>query len=67
METRELQVEGMTCGGCEQSVQRALLRIPGVTAAAADHGAGVVKVEGEALEPEALESAVEDAGFAIRR
>lgn len=66
MTTKQLHVDGMTCGGCEQSVTNALLRIDGVTAVAADHASGVVKVDGENLSDEALRAAVEDAGYAVR-
>jgi copper chaperone len=66
METRELHVDGMTCGGCESSVTNALLRVPGVSAVRADHVSGLVTVEGEALLEAALESAVLDAGYDIR-
>lgn len=66
MGTRELQVDGMTCGGCEESVTKALLRVPGVTAARADHASGLVTVEGEELPQDALEAAVVDAGYDLR-
>ena len=36
-ETQTLAVHGMTCGGCEQAVQRALQRLTGVEAASASH------------------------------
>ena len=66
METVELKVAGMTCGGCEASVKRALERIEGVTEVRADHGKGIVAVEAEGeIERSALESAVEDAGFSV--
>ncbi len=57
-------VEGMTCGGCENSIQRAVGQIPGVEAVRADHAARVVEVR-FAAEPdeEAVRAAVEDAGF----
>lgn len=32
METVELKIEGMTCGGCVDSVTRTLRRVPGVQA-----------------------------------
>jgi copper chaperone CopZ len=35
--TVQLRVTGMTCGGCENAVKRALLRSPGVEEATASH------------------------------
>ncbi len=39
-----LPVQGMTCGGCENAVQRALGTLPGVSAVAASHRDGQVVV-----------------------
>ena len=44
MEQLELQVNGMTCGACEQRIQRALAQIDGVVRSAADYRAAKVKV-----------------------
>jgi copper chaperone CopZ len=37
METLTLKVTGMTCGGCENAVKRALGRLEGVNAVTASH------------------------------
>jgi copper chaperone len=37
METLTLKVTGMTCGGCENAVTRALARLEGVSAVTASH------------------------------
>ena len=59
-----LSVAGMTCGTCEDSIQRALGRLPGVRSVQADHRAGSVRVEFDAPPPEAvIRQAVEDAGY----
>ena len=59
-----LSVAGMTCGTCEDSIQRALGLLPGVQAVRADHRAGRVEVEFDATPPEAIiRQAVEDAGY----
>lgn len=57
-------VEGMTCEGCENSIQRAVGQIPGVESVRADHAARVVEVS-FAAEPDegAVRAAVEGAGF----
>lgn len=63
MEKLVLKVEGMTCGGCVNSVERALERVPGVTRARADLKSGTAVVEGSGLEIERLAAALEDAGY----
>jgi copper chaperone CopZ len=37
MDTLTLHVTGMTCGGCENSVKRALARLDGVSEVTASH------------------------------
>ncbi|WP_298866696.1 heavy metal-associated domain-containing protein [uncultured Microbacterium sp.] len=44
LETIVLQVEGMTCTGCEQRLRNALRRVDGVSDANADHVSGRVEV-----------------------
>ena len=66
MQTTELKVAGMTCGGCEQSVSRALGRLEGVAGVRADFRTGAVVIEAErALDPDEVRRAVEDAGYEI--
>jgi copper chaperone CopZ len=66
MKTTELKVGGMTCGGCEQSIARALRRIEGVLEVTAEHASGRVVVSSEAdLDRTALEGAVKDAGYVV--
>lgn len=56
------KVSGMTCGGCERSVVRALSRaVPGATVSAS-HAEGTVTVSGE-HDAKAVSQAVEGAGF----
>jgi copper chaperone CopZ len=63
MTTYTLQVKGMTCDGCERAIEHALAKVEGVRAVKADHAKGLVTVEGEAVELDALRAAVEDAGY----
>lgn len=64
MVTVTLRVEGMTCGGCEQSVCSAVERVPGVSQATADHTAGVVSLcMLESADIVAVRDAILDAGF----
>ncbi len=37
METRTYKIDGMTCGGCTSSMEKRLLREPGIKAASASH------------------------------
>ena len=63
----EFRVEGMTCGGCERSVQNALTSHKGVTTAKADRVSGTVAVEFDTaqIEPSALAKAITAAGFQV--
>jgi copper chaperone len=67
MQKIEIKVSGMTCGGCERSVQKALTSHAGVKDAKADRNAGVVAVEFDpaVIERAALEKAITEAGFKV--
>lgn len=64
MSKKTLKVEGMMCGNCSAKVQNALMAIPGVRSAEANHnkGTAVVEFDGE-IADETLTMAVIDAGF----
>lgn len=57
-----ITVEGMSCAGCEESVEAALEDVSGVTEAAADRESERATVEGDAPRAD-LVAAVEDAGY----
>ena len=67
MTTINLNVEGLTCGGCEKSVRNALLAHDGVTEVAASHETGIVAIDFDdsRIEQAALKQAIEDAGFDV--
>ncbi|MDH3511869.1 MAG: cation transporter [Gammaproteobacteria bacterium] len=67
MEKVELKVEGMTCGGCVNSIQNALNGRNGVNNAIADLESGIVAIEFDAkvIQKSALEQAIVDAGFDV--
>ncbi|CAG0946758.1 Copper chaperone CopZ [Gammaproteobacteria bacterium] len=67
MEKVQLKVSGMTCGGCERSVQNALTSRKGVASARADRAAGTVSVEFDpaVIQRAALEKAITEAGFQV--
>ena len=48
--TVTLPVTGMTCGGCENAVTRALARLPGVSEAVASHRDATVRVTFDAAQ-----------------
>ncbi len=65
MEPTTLGIDGMTCGGCVLSVERALGAVPGVTDVRVSLERREAVVTGDV--PRArLARAVEDAGFDVR-
>jgi copper chaperone len=62
-----IPVDGMTCGGCVKSVERALAHQPGVSTAKASLEAKNVVVEFDAahVAPAQLEQAIRKAGFTV--
>ncbi len=63
----ELNVEGMTCGGCVNSIQNALSARDGVASAIADLDAKRVTIEFDpaVIQQAGLVEAIEDAGFDV--
>ena len=59
---KQITVEGMSCGGCEENVENALRDLPGVTDAEADEASDSVTIEGDASD-EDIATAVKDAGY----
>ncbi|MFN7146776.1 MAG: heavy-metal-associated domain-containing protein [Myxococcota bacterium] len=66
MDAIKLGIDGMTCGGCVLSVEKALQRVPGVKkfTVSLDKKEAVVGVMG--LDRTRLEGAVTDAGYDVR-
>ena len=67
METTDLKVEGMTCGGCVASVKRVLEALPGVASATVtlDPARARVDYDPARVKAEALHDAVRAAGFDV--
>lgn len=62
---RTYKVTGMTCGGCEAAVTRAIRKQLGDdTAVEADAAKGEVRVDGSA-DPQIVSFAIEGAGYAV--
>ncbi|MGD9906741.1 MAG: heavy-metal-associated domain-containing protein [Vicinamibacterales bacterium] len=62
-----LPVSGMTCGGCENAVRRAVSLLPGVAAVAASHTAGTVRVtfDPAVVQPAAIADKIRALGYAV--
>ena len=65
MATTTLNIQGMTCNGCVNSVTRVLTGIAGVSRAEVDLAGAkaVVEYDEAQTNPAALAEAVDDAGF----
>ena len=61
--TTLIRIDGMTCGGCKKSVEKALSGVTGVKSVSVDLDGGTASVEHDGTEAAALVRAVEDAGF----
>ena len=67
--TETLHVTGMTCGGCENAVKRAVGKLPGVTAVEASHKDERVTVkfdEGQA-DLEAVKAKITGLGYRVKQ
>ncbi|MHB8077125.1 CopZ family metallochaperone [Desulfosporosinus fructosivorans] len=59
-----LKIEGMTCGHCKSSVEKALLKVPGVTQAEVDLAQKQEVVIGTA-DRSSLTKAIDEAGYRV--
>ncbi len=59
-----LEIDGMTCGGCVNSVRKVLSSVPSVKTVDVSLAAGRATVVADSpVDPAALVAAVEDAGY----
>lgn len=67
MDQHTFTVEGMTCTGCEKSVQRAVGGIDGVETASADHAAGrvTVRFDGDTVSEDDIAARIREAGYTV--
>ncbi len=67
--TLTLPVQGMTCGGCENAVERAVGTLPGVAEVAASHRDAQVVVTYDAalVAPADIEAKIGKLGYRIER
>ena len=66
MERIALKIEGMTCGHCVSSVDRALKSLPGVRVEQVEVGSAVVAYDPAAVKPEQIEEAISEEGYGAR-
>ena len=66
-DTLTLRVTGMTCGGCENAVKRALARLDGVSDVSASHAQQQVGVTYDAgrVTPDQIKSKIAALGYAV--
>lgn len=67
MQTKTLDVQGMSCGHCKMSVEGALTGLDGVSAAEVDLNTGKVEItyDGAKVSLENMKEAVEDQGYDV--
>ena len=67
MQTEHIKVTGMTCGGCVNSLTRALQTVAGVgeVTVLLASGETTVQYDEHVTSPEQIKLAVEDAGYGI--
>ncbi|QXP84587.1 heavy-metal-associated domain-containing protein [Methylococcus sp. ANG] len=67
MATIQLQVTGMKCGGCENTVTKTVTALDGVTSVTASHKENRVDVEYDParIDPEAIRKAIAGQGYTV--
>lgn len=64
--TTTVNVTGMTCGHCAQSVTNELTKVPGVEDVQVDLASGNVEISSTApVDPAAIAAAVDEAGYEV--
>ena len=68
MQTLKFDVNGMTCGGCTGSVQRALSKMDGVSNVDVTlrPGAATVQVDPTRVTPQQIETAITRLGYQVK-
>ena len=67
MKEIEINVEGMSCTGCENRIQNAVKMIEGVEEVKANHETGAVKIiANEKVEEKEIKEKIEDIGFTVK-
>lgn len=60
-----IDVEGMSCGGCENTIQKAIMELPGAVSVDADHASGkvMVKYDTTKIEVALLKETIDSKGY----
>jgi copper chaperone CopZ len=66
--TTNLDIEGMTCTGCENTIKEAVEKLPGVMAVSASHteGLAVVKYDSTKTNIKTISDAIIEAGYTVK-
>lgn len=65
METKTLQIEGMSCGHCVARVSKALAAMPGVAVEQVTVGSATVKIDPSANQLGEIGHVLDDLGFTL--
>ena len=65
MATLELEISGMSCGHCVHAVKSALEELDGVEVRKVEIGSATVEYDPARASRDAIESAIEDAGYQV--
>ena len=60
-----INVQGMTCSHCEESVQKSLLKINGVNTVTANHENNTVTITGENYSIDKIKKTILDLGYEL--
>ena len=60
-----LNVEGMSCEGCENRIQNSLKNIEGIEKVVANHKEKIVTIVGENVDIDKVKERIEDIGFKV--
>lgn len=62
---RTFIIDGMSCGGCVNSLTRVLKAVPGIEPLKIEVGRAALRLDSEKVTTEAVKTAVERAGFEL--
>jgi len=62
---RTFTIQGMSCGGCVNSVTRVLARVPGIEPLHVEVGRATVRIDTAQASADAARAAIERAGFSV--
>ena len=65
MTSKELKIEGMSCHHCVMAVQKELGKLDGVKVDDVQIGSAIVEYDENKVNENALESAIEEAGYKL--